>query len=584
MSVAARLVGRPEPTTGQLAVIGAAALATGAGVCALVLSSEHFENRATFAVFGPLVGWSFIATGLYAWRRRPDSHFGVLMTWLGFAWFLGPLTAFGAPLLFTLGIPVGSVWAAVFVHVLMSFPSGRLTTRGQRSLVLAAYVLFGLGFLPALLFLKSDAIVGCDGPCPRNVFRVSHETGVGEALLAIVGVLTAAVLLLVVAMQVRRWRRARPPERRMLAPIFVAGATAVGFAAVYSATKLELFLWVAFSAIALTPVAFLAGLAGGDVVRSRRVRDFVAQLALTRAQEDLRGALADALGDPSLTLAYWLPAERRWVDADGGPLELPPDDHAVTEIEHRGRRVAAILHDPALAEHRDAVRAVGAAAGLMLENQRLDAELLARLEDLRASRVRLVEATDAERRRLERNLHDGAQSRLVALALQLRMARDRASEGSDTRLLLDGAIDELGTGLKELRELARGIHPAVLSERGLAPALESLANRAGLPVMLDVTLPGRLPAAAETAAYYVVAEALTNVSKYARARHAVVRAQQVDGRVVIEVSDDGVGGADAAAGSGLTGLVDRLGALDGSLEVTSPPGRGTRLRAELPVG
>jgi signal transduction histidine kinase len=584
MSVAARPVGRPIPTVRRMAALGIAAFAAGAGVGALVLSSDHFTDSATLAVFGPLIGWSFIGTGLYAWRRRPESQFGVLMIALGFAWFLGPLPAAESPLLFTLGIPLGSVWGAVFIHMLVTFPSGRLETRLQSRAVLAAYAIIGVGFVPALLFVDAEEIVGCDGPCPRNVLQVWDDASAGDALLAVEGLLVVGICLLVLGMQVVRWRRARPPERRALAPIFATGGAALALAALWGATKLDVFNWLLLSAIALTPLAFLAGLAGSDVARSRRVRDFVAQLGETRAHEDLRGTLAETLGDPSLKLAYWLPRERRWVDADGGPLELPDDGAAVTEVEHKGRRVAAIVHDPALADQRSTIRAVGAAAGLMLENRRLDAELLARLEDLRASRARLVEAADAERRRLERNLHDGAQSRLVALALQLRLAHDRAPEGSETRTLLDGALDELRTGLKELRELARGIHPAVLSERGLAPALRMLATRAGLPVELDVALRGRLSAAAETAAYYVVAEALTNVTKYAQADHASVRARQTDGRIVIEISDDGIGGADAAAGSGLRGLVDRVGALDGRLEITSPPGHGTHLRAELPCG
>jgi signal transduction histidine kinase len=573
---------RPVPSVGQMAATGFAALAAGAGVAALVLSSEHFADAGVYAVFGPVVGWSFVGTGLYAWRRRPESRFGMLMVALGLTWFLAPLNAAESPLIFTLGIPLGSVWGAVFIHTLVTFPSGHLETPSQRRVVLAAYAIVCAGFLPVLLFVESDTIVGCDGPCPRNVLRVSEQASVGEALLAVEGLLVVGICVLVISMQVVRWRRAGPPERRTLAPIFATGGAALALAGLYVVSDLEIFNWLFFAATALIPPAFLAGLAGSDVARSRRVRDFVGQLGDPRAHEDLRRTLSETLGDPSLELAYWLPGERRWVGAAGEPLALPGDAAAFTEVRHSGRRVAAILHDPALADQRATISAVGTAAGLMLENRRLDAELLARLEDLRASRARLVAAGDAERRRLERNLHDGAQSRLVALALQLRLAHDAAPEGSDMRARLNGALDELRTSLQELRELARGIHPAVLSERGLAPAIEMLAKRAGVPVELDVTLTGRASAAAETAAYYVVAEALTNVSKYAQAESASVRARQEDGRLVVEVSDDGVGGADAAAGSGLRGLVDRVGAIDGTLEVTSPPGRGTYVRAELP--
>ncbi|HKH18521.1 MAG TPA: sensor histidine kinase, partial [Solirubrobacteraceae bacterium] len=211
----------------------------------------------------------------------------------------------------------------------------------------------------------------------------------------------------------------------------------------------------------------------------------------------------------------------------------------------------------------------------------LDAELRMRLEELRASRARLVEAGDAERRRLERDLHDGAQSRLVALAMLLRSARARA-EDPQLAELLDRAQEELQTGLAELRELARGIHPAVLTDRGLAPALQSLASRAPVPVTLEADADERLPGPVESAAYFVVSEALANVAKYAHATHATVAVRRVNGRVTVEVADDGVGGADAARGSGLRGLADRVGALDGTISLDSPPGRGTRVRAEIP--
>ena len=221
------------------------------------------------------------------------------------------------------------------------------------------------------------------------------------------------------------------------------------------------------------------------------------------------------------------------------------------------------MHDAALLEEPELVRAAGAAAGLALRNERLDAELRARYEELRASRARLVAAGDAARRKIERDLHDGAQQHLVSLALTLRMARTSAEAGSKTATLLDGAIEELKQGLSELRELARGIHPAVLTERGLEPALAGLAARAPVPVTVSGELGERLPPELESAAYFVVCEALTNVAKYASASEAEVSLRRENGRVVIDVRDDGIGGADAAAGSGLSGIADRVAALDG---------------------
>ena len=214
----------------------------------------------------------------------------------------------------------------------------------------------------------------------------------------------------------------------------------------------------------------------------------------------------------------------------------------------------------------------------------LDAELRARVEELRASRARLVYAGDAARRRLERDLHDGAQSRLVGLSLMLRTARNKARADPELAGLLDHAQEELTTSLGELRELARGIHPAVLSEHGLAPALDGLISRAPVPVTLEADGDGRLPQPVESAAYFVVSEALANVAKYAQASSATVRVRRSNGRVMVDVTDDGVGGADAARGSGLRGLADRVAALDGTLSLDSPPGRGTRLHAEIPCG
>jgi signal transduction histidine kinase len=571
-------------TARRTLAIAAAALLCGVGDVLLVLGSEHLADPGVWAVFGPVVGWSFVGTGLYAWRRRPESRFGLLMVLTGFAWFLGPVFAADAPLVFTLGIVLGALWGPIFGHVLLSFPTGRLPTRARRRIVAASYVLIPLAPVPALLVSDADVVVSdCRGGCPRNLLLVERDEGLSDAALAFGSVLTLAICLVAVGMLVRQWRAAAAPERRSLVPLFVSGGVTLGLVAIYAVSQVDPLLWMAFAAFAATPFAFLAGLARADLSGSRGVRMLMAELGGMPERADLRDGLARALGDPALELAFWMPELDRYVDAGGSPAQLPAADDArrtVTEIEHQGERVAAIVHDRA--QDADTVRAAGAATALLLENQRLDAELRARLVELRASRARLVEAADGERRRLERNLHDGAQARLVALALNLRLARMGAVDGSETAALLDSSIDELGQSLKELRDLARGIHPAVLSERGLEPAVRALAARAPVPVEVVGQAAGRLPAAVETAAYFVVSEALTNVSKYAHAGHATVRVERVDGQLLVEVSDDGVGGASAGDGSGLRGLSDRVAALSGTLEVSSPPGRGTRLRARLP--
>ncbi len=303
----------------------------------------------------------------------------------------------------------------------------------------------------------------------------------------------------------------------------------------------------------------------------------------TGAAVPVREALAERLGDRSLAIAYWLPERQLFVDERGHPVTLPESGSAKawTAVEHRGSRVAAIIHDAELQARPEFVEAAAAGAVLALDNERLKADLNARLQDLRASRRRIVEATVEARRRLERDLHDGAQQRLVSMSLDLQLLRGRLSD-EPILPLLDSAIATLGEAQTELRELARGIHPPMLSDRGLAPALDALARRSAVPVELDLRLAKRLAKEVETAGYFVAAEALTNVAKYAEATHACLSVSDDGGVLMLEVSDDGVGGADPERGSGLRGLSDRVAALDGELIVDSPLGRGTRVTARIP--
>ncbi len=296
----------------------------------------------------------------------------------------------------------------------------------------------------------------------------------------------------------------------------------------------------------------------------------------------VRDAIARTLGDTSLELAFWLPEGERYVDPDGTAFD-PEEDagRAVTLLEHDGTRLAALVHDPALLDDPELVQAVGAAASLALENARLQAELRAQLEEVRASRARIVEAGDAERLRLERDLHDGAQQRLLGIRLALQLARGQLADGvAEVDDLLAEADAEVVGALGELRALARGIHPAILTDEGLAPALSALARRAAVPVELNVCA-GRLPPTVEATAYFVAGEALANVVKHAHASCVTIEVTSANGQVAIAVTDDGVGGADAD-GAGLRGLRDRVEALDGRLRIESPLVGGTRVAAAIP--
>jgi signal transduction histidine kinase len=303
-----------------------------------------------------------------------------------------------------------------------------------------------------------------------------------------------------------------------------------------------------------------------------------------RADQLVRDSLAEGLGDESLTIAYWLPEREIFVDDEGHEVKIAAataSGRVWTPVEHNGKLIAAIIHRPDLA-NTDIVQTAGTAAVLQLENERLRADLRARLDELRDSRARIVEVSDAERRRLERNLHDGAQQQLVALALQLRLARNKTTDEESAKLI-DGALEQLDQALSELRELARGIHPAILSDRGLDAAVKSLAERQPLPTEVEFAVERKLEPSVEATAYFVIAEGLTNIGKYAGAELASVRVREREGVLEVEVSDDGCGGADASKGSGLRGLEERLRAMDGTLGVESKPGEGTHLVARIPL-
>ena len=342
---------------------------------------------------------------------------------------------------------------------------------------------------------------------------------------------------------------------------------------------LGIFLWLLAVPAAVVAVAVADSLAG-------MLRALARGLLGTRIPPGgpVREMLARSLGDGNLSIAYWLPDRETFVDERGHrvPLPAPGSKRAWTAVDYGGRRVAAIIHDANLDASPELVEAAAAAASLALDNERLKADLRARVEELRASRVRIVEAADAARQRLERDLHDGAQQQLVALAVDLRILRGRVGDNANATDMIGQIEQKLTAALADLRELARGIHPAILTDRGLEAALESLADRSSLPVRCDISLPDRPPAPVEAAAYFVASEALTNALKYANATVVTLHAHEEGDDIVVEVADDGVGGADEAWGSGLSGLNDRVTALDGSLTVISPPGRGTFVQATIP--
>jgi signal transduction histidine kinase len=593
VQVPTALLGDPSPLAatrrvrGVAVVVGLAALAAATAGAITVAHRQTHGSTTTLAIATIVAGCTFVAAGTAAWLRRPWNPTGILMVATGFLLFGSSLAQSSAALPFTIGLAIAVLPAAVLVHLVLAFPEGRLHSRWERGAVALAYLDAVLVQVLMLMFMGFAHQSG--GPFPSNLLLVDDDMGVHDAIMSTERALGFVVAVWVGALLVRRWRTASSPLRRTVVPLFsTAGLVLALFAIAFLAanpvpTFSRAFRTADQIALALVPIAFLLGLLRTHLARSG-VSDLVVELGRMPAPGRLREALARALGDPSLQLAYWIPESETYVGSDGRHVDVrAAEQQAVTVLERGGRRVAALLHDPALREHQELLDAVSSAAGLALENERLQAELRSQLEELRTSRARIVEAADDARRRLERNLHDGAQQRLVALSVGLSLVQSRLeSDPTTASALLATARDELTLGLAELREIARGLHPAILS-RGLETALGAVADRSQVPVEVHVAEGERLPETVEAAAYYVVSEALTNVARYADATAATVRVVREPGWLRVEVDDNGVGGATIAGGSGLQGLRDRVEAIGGRLELRSPRGEGTQITAFLPV-
>jgi signal transduction histidine kinase len=523
---------------------------------------------------------SYILCGVVAWRRRPASRFGPLMIAAGFANFAGTLVWSTTPLLSTLGQALDLLPPVLFLHIFLAFPDGRLRGRSERILVAAAYGI-AIGLELVRMYFGEFG--------PRNLLEFDANPAVADVVQKVQLTTVSVFCLIGVAVLASRRRSAGRPLRRsfaLLVDAFGLALVMIAFlfvSAAYGGPWIAQIRWATFVTLSLAPVVFLIGLLQARLARSS-VGDLVVELRSDLPPSDLRDALARATRDPSLDLAYWLPEFETYADVDGRPLDLRDlgRGRATTLIDRNGRHVAALIHDSSLQDEPELLSAATAAAGMALENGRLQAELRARLEELRGSRARVIAAEQKERQRLERNLHDGAQQRLVALSLELSMLEPTLAPDPAAVARLDRARREIALSLEELRDVARGLHPAVLSGHGLQVALESIVARATLPVRLKVQLEGRLQEALEVVAYYVVSESLANIAKHARAKTASVDVERLNGQLVVEVVDDGIGGADTEDGSGLRGLADRVEAQGGRLRVWTPHGGGTRVRAEIP--
>jgi signal transduction histidine kinase len=561
------------------------------GACLAVVEQQRLGRPWTFVASGVAPGVVIVAAGVLIWWQRPQNRCWWLLVAAGLAWFIGAFEhAPNADLAFTAF--AFSQWSGPFLAwALLAFPSGRLQVRHDRVVVVGIFVLCAVRSLSRLFLHVPPDFAGYG---TENRFlpigddrwwrAVEDAFAWGYAALIVVAVVSVAL----------RWATSSRAGRRMLTPTLVAApllAAAVGYqyvigwnASLPAVTELRVFyvVWWLYAAVA-------AALAVG-LTRLRRARleviDVFAELGPDEAPTRLGPALARALGDPTLTLLAWSNAVGGYVDDSGRCVEpaVGEPNRAITRIERRGEPVAVLVHDIALLEDRGLVNAIVSAIRLTIDNERLAARIKSQLAEVAASRTRIIAAGDAERGRIERDLHDGAQQRLVTIALALRLAEARLGDDADpaTRAVLSQSVKDLSEAIEELRDLARGIHPTILTESGLGAALESLVDRSPLPVRLTVDLPVELPNAVAASAYFAVSEALTNVAKHTDATLVTVSAVADDGTLRVEVTDDGNGGAHTARGSGLRGVADRIAAVGGTFCLHSPPGGGTRIEVELP--
>jgi len=585
-----------EATLRRLAILAVPALALAYAVAVVVLRHNAAQPLTTYADASGAkhaadlgAGLGLLAAGAIAWLEPRTRRLGLLAVLAGIAWFGPDWEGWkpGASWVRSLGALAPPIFLALVFHLVLASPTGRVAGRWARAAVLAAYAVAVTVAVGNALFRDPFLDPYSWHNSLDNTFLVHADQSVAGRLRDVWLRAAIAVGALLIAIVASRLVSARPPARRMLWPVLVPGALVGAAEAAYAAAlihnpfespSVEPFSSL-FFALSLSVLLLATGLAV-TVLRTRRRRAVVSRLAADLGAAPplgrLRETLASAVGDPTLDVAYWLPASRRFVDSTGAPTDPPAAGgrRTVTAIVRGGEPVALVVHDAALVGAQDLQREIGSAARLAVENERLQAEVLAQLDDLQASRARIVETGDAERRRLERDLHDGAQQRLLAVSYDVRLARAAAeAEGDeDVAELLTVAGVEAQTALGELRELAHGIYPAILGEAGLAAAVAGLADEAAIPVELGEVTSERFSAAVETATY-LTARAAVEEAAQAGASFASLELRQVGDRLLVAVEQDG----DALPTDAFVHVADRIGALGGSLEVD-----GGSIRGEIP--
>jgi signal transduction histidine kinase len=534
-----------------------------------------------------LWGIGVLVPGVVVWKRATNPRLGQLMVAAAGTYYLHFLRGSAQPMVFAVGFCLAYLWTGMVAHLVLTWPSGRIVRRGQRVMVAVCY-LAPVGSQIARYLI--------DHPRPRWAFGIQQENTTAARAGSI---LFAGLAFIVVGILVRRWATSSRLRRRPGEPVWGAIAVAftlaagVGVASVASASgKVEIPLLVAALSAGLFLVPSVYWI---QRQRARSARWGLAAVALDTDSEatpldpaQLQQALGDAVGDPTLRLLYPLDSGG-YIDSHGRETEQPEPSagRGITNVYRHGRLFALIEHDEALSDEQSLAEATSAAAGLALENAHLYATLHAQIEQIRSSRLRLATAAFEERRRIQRDLHDGAQQQLFAVLVLLDLARHELgplTQGPADRAKasVDRAHDQLQQAIQTLRELTENIYPVTLFEHGLAHAVESMADLAPIPVTVHVA-PGRWPLQIESAAYFVICEALANVYKHAKATQVSVTVIPGDGQLLVHVRDNGQGGAQVLSGRGLAGLQDRVAVVGGTLSIDTGVGEGTQLTSRLPL-
>jgi signal transduction histidine kinase len=580
--------------------VGVTAAITIAGVHASGGSSGSADLQAIAR--GVIVGIPLLVA-LYACQRPAHLRFGRLLLAVSVVWFVASFSASSSPLLYSVGRVAGWLAEVGLVYALLAFPSGRLLTRFDRTMMRIVAIAAATLYLPTALLVTQYPTPSpwstCSHGCPHNAFMVvaSQPAVIGGFVEPFRDLLAGIVFLIVAARLAARIRDANRLLRRTVAPVLVVAIVRlVLFVAVLVARRIapgspvtEAGAWLLAFAVPAIAAAFLVGLVRWHLFVSAGTRTVNARLREMPGPEAVQSLLADAFEDPGLRIASWSGREQRWIDAFGESLEEPAADsgRCLTAVRDGERGLVAIVHDVSLREDSAFVEAGASAASVAFASDRVAARTARMVRELQASRGRIIAAADSERKRIEQDLHDGAQQRLVALCIHLELAAERADADhpAEAAALRDLAI-EVEQALEEIRALTHGIYPATLLEQGLAAAVRSAALRSTVPTTVEVLGLGEYPQEIAAAVYFCCVEALQNVAKHApEAKEARIILREAGSVLFFSVSDDGPGlsTSDARVGAGMLNMRDRMATVGGQLTVRSRSGQGTRVSGRIPL-